>query len=200
MPKLSLLRDLAYSEGTPPERIEATLTSIGEPAIKTFLDDLVSDDATRLKTAMAALGKIGPTARVAVGRLLPHLASNDRALRFAAAEAICLIDKTSSAPLPVLQEMYAVQDELALRQFVPLLGKIAPADESGWAQRKLLASLEDSSVNVRLAAAHALADAGNEATAVLPALENLLADEHRQVQNDVALLITRLLGKADAPK
>jgi HEAT repeat protein len=193
VPALEKLRTIKERQS----RIDRVLIAIGSPAVDTFLRDLDPNKLERSLIAIKALGEMRVRAEKSLPVLNDLARSENRRLRFAAAEAISKIGTRREAAILVAHEMLTDRSPTIRVTGAEILGKFGPQELSDATVNALLLSTKDGDPGVRLAAAQGLSKLGGPARRqALPVLAALVADsrpEFQQIRETAVNLIVAML-------
>jgi HEAT repeat protein len=174
----------------------------GAPAVPLFLDGLKDQDSLVRWAAAAALGNLGPEARVAIPRLRSMMTDNQKLhdvysvyARLEAADTFWKLTRRAEVVIPTIAE--GLSDEhwyLREKAAHQLESMGAVAKEAVPALRKAMATRDASStpdvdVSTRIKIAKALWVIDGHPEAVLPLLTKALGHEHWAVRQKAALVL-----------
>lgn len=141
------------------------------------------DDAQLRTTALETLGKIGPAAESASGKILGFVHDSNRELRIGSLQALGGIGKPAETVLPLFYQGLKSDDREV--RLVSLQGIVKAEPDRDKLLPILVASLKEESARMRRTAATALIPYGDSAAAAVPQLVSMLdRDSDRQAALD----------------
>jgi HEAT repeat protein len=181
-----------FKSGSPRDRNLAMdkLCELGPAGVPPFLELLKSDDPSERRTAIRALGIIGPAAKASVPVLVTTLKDKQSQDRCLAVIALGQIGADSAPAVAALKGALTESDGGIRICAIEALGRLGPP--AAPATTGLIECLRDRSPSIRSAAARALGQIGPAAKAALPELEKLTHDPEdyvRQAASEAAALI-----------
>jgi HEAT repeat protein len=198
------------------------LGAVGEPALPELIKTLRRPGASGRLAAATGLGVLGPKASEAVAALADLLSGHDTDLQVAVAASLSRIGKVAVPALAAKLESDDVTVRIIVASVLARIGpRLSPKEKreklqgSGaegiiyvselekrqWSERKeakksavsaLVKALQDSSPNVRVAAAAALADFEDQRKVVAPVLEELRKSPDGNISRKAARVLSDL--------
>jgi len=159
--------------------------------VPTLAKELAGSDVVTRRNSALALGRIGPSAKPAIGALLKTLKDSDDTLRKYSMDALLQIGSLTQAHVPTIID--AMKDK-SIEVRLSAIGAIKiMGGEAELAVPALIAAMKDPERDVRQKAASALAQMGPVGKAAVPALaEALTTDQSVDVRAEAALALSRM--------
>lgn len=167
----------------------------GPEDVPPLLEELKNAEPRVRRDAAEELGRIGGSARAALGPLEQALRDPIAEVRVAAAAAISAIDPSkAAAAVQIAGDTLKEKSEAARRAAAWILGDLGP--KAAAACPALAVMLGDSDGELRWAAANALGEIGPASAVALPGLIGLLGDKDANLRAAAADAIGQLGGQA----